>query len=371
MIIKGNRKANIRLHPVNCGISLVVVLALLIITSCKKDEPDNGGGTGEVWNPTPYDLEIPAGFPDMQIPADNPMTEEGVFLGRKLFYDPILSGDNTMSCASCHDQAFSFTDHGNRFSTGINGDQGFRNTMSLLNIGWTDDLNWDGSAIGLEGQAFEPVANPIEMHEEWPNAVSKLKSSQEYPDLFFDAFGTRDFDSTHVVKALAQFERTLISSDSKWDRYLRGEVQLSVAETKGFEIFFTERGDCFHCHSTILFTDNIFHNNGLDSVFADEGLFKVTGDPNDLGKFRTPTLRNVELTAPYMHDGRFATLEEVIEFYSTGLKFSPTVDPLMKNVNQGGVQLTQEEKESLMAFIKTLTDTTFVNNPDFGNITKQ
>jgi cytochrome c peroxidase len=144
-------------------------------------------------------------------------------------------------------------------------------------------------------------------------------------------------------------------------------VQLSVAETRGFEIFFTEKGDCFHCHSTILFTDNEFHNNGLDSVFADNGLFRVTGDPNDIGKFKTPTLRNAIFTSPYMHDGRFQTLEEVIDFYSEGLKFSSTIDPLMKNVNQGGVKLTDGEKEDLLAFIKTLTDTTFINSPDLSN----
>ena len=190
---------------------------------------------------------------------------------------------------------------------------------------------------------------------------------QVYPDLFFKAFGTRTIDSTLVVKAIAQFERTMISSNSKWDRYLRGEVQLTQAESKGFEIFFTEKGDCFHCHTTILFTDHIFHNNGLDSEFADKGLFDVTGDPNDMGKFKTPTLRNLEFTAPYMHDGRFETLEEVIDFYSHEVKFSPTIDPLMKKVQQGGIQLTDEEKESLLAFLKTLTDNSFNENPDFSN----
>jgi cytochrome c peroxidase len=169
-----------------------------------------------------------------------------------------------------------------------------------------------------------------------------------------------------VVKALAQFERTLISADSKWDRYLRGDTELSVAEARGFEIFFTERGDCFHCHSTILFTDNEFHNNGLDSVFTDDGLAGVTGDPADLGRFKTPTLRNLSYTAPYMHDGRFATLEEVIDFYSEGLKFSSTIDPLMKNVNQGGVRLSEEEKTNLLAFLLTLDDHTFITNPDFA-----
>lgn len=330
---------------------------------CKKESANNK----EPWNPSPYELAIPQGFPDMVIPADNPMTEEGVILGRMLFYDPILSADNTQSCASCHAQDFSFTDNGRKLSVGIDGTEGFRNSMSLLNAGWIRGHNWDGSAETLEEQAFEPVTNPVEMHNTWPQAVAALKAHEIYPDLFFNAFGTRYIDSTHVVKALAQFERTLISGNSKWDRYLRGEVQLSITETKGFEVFFTEKGDCFHCHTTILFTDNEFHNNGLDSIFTDRGLYEVTGNPNDIGKFRTPTLRNLVYTAPFMHDGRFETLEEVIDFYSEGLKFSPTIDPLMKNVNQGGVQLTQEEKESLIAFIKTLTDTTFVNNPEFSN----
>jgi cytochrome c peroxidase len=170
-----------------------------------------------------------------------------------------------------------------------------------------------------------------------------------------------------VVKAIAQFERTIISSNSKWDKYLRGEVSLSQTEAKGFEIFFTEKGDCFHCHTTILFTDNLFHNNGLDSIFNDEGLSNITNNPNDQGKFKTPTLRNIEFTAPYMHDGRFTTLEEVIDFYSEGIVWSSTIDPLMKKVSQGGVHLNEEEKNNLIAFVKTLTDTTFVNNSDYSN----
>jgi cytochrome c peroxidase len=218
----------------------------------------------------------------------------------------------------------------------------------------------------LEAQAFEPVTNPVEMHDTWPNAIAKLKAHSSYPNLFYAAFGTKDFDSTHVVKAIAQFERTLISSNSKWDMYLRGETQLNLSETRGYEIFFTERGDCFHCHSTILFTDNEFHNIGLDEAFSDEGLFLVTNDPNDKGRFRTPTLRNAVFTAPYMHDGRFNTLEEVIDFYSEGLRYSPTIDPLMKNIDQGGIRLTDEEKFYLLAFLKTLTDSSFVLNPEYA-----
>lgn len=346
-------------------LSILGIFLIVALGSCSKSsEPEP---PGDSYNPTPYELVIPQGFPDMIIPSDNPMTEEGVELGRMLFYDPILSADNTQSCASCHTAEFGFTDNGKRFSTGIDGLEGNRNSMAVINIGWMSHLFWDGRSAGLEAQALEPVPNPIEMHLPWTEAMSKLNAHSDYPDLFLAAFGTKTIDSTLVTKAIAQFERTMISANSKWDRYLKGEVQLTQAESKGFEIFFTEKGDCFHCHATILFTDNLFHNNGLDSVFTDQGLFDVTGDPNDIAKFKSPTLRNIEYTAPYMHDGRFETLEEVIEFYSHNVKFSPTVDPLMKKVNQGGIQLTDDEKESLLAFLKTLTDDSFIENPEFSN----
>lgn len=344
---------------------VVILLGLLIASSsCKKDEET--GQPEEKWDPTTYELIVPKGYPQPEIPQDNPMTVEGVKLGRMLFYDPILSADNSQSCADCHAPELSFTDV-KKFSTGIDGIAGTRNAMSLINAAWIRNLNWHGDAGTLEEQAFEPVRNPVEMHNTWTNAVESLKSHPDYPDLFFDAYGTRDFDSTHVVQALAQFERILVSNNSRWDQYLRGEAQLSAAESKGFEIFFTEKGDCFHCHTTILFTDNEFHNNGLDSIFSDLGHYEVSANPSDIGRFRTPTLRNLIYTAPYMHDGRFETLEEVIDFYSEGLKFSETIDPLMKKVDQGGINLNQEEKENLIAFLKTLTDTGFVSNPEYAN----
>lgn len=344
---------------------ILILSVTFSLSNCtEKEEPKP---PSEEYDPTPYELKIPEGFPDMLIPGDNPMTVEGVALGRQLFYDPILSGDNSQSCADCHTQSYSFSDNGKQFSEGIDGIEGDRNSPPVINIGWMPQLFWDGRANGVERQALGPVPNPIEMHLKWTEAMHKLQQHNDYPDLFFKAFGTRDIDSNLVVKAIAQFERTLISSDTKWDRYLRGEATLTQAEAQGFEIFFTEKGDCFHCHATILYTDNLFHNNGLDAVFTDNGLAEVTNDLNDIGKFKTPTLRNWEFTAPYMHDGRFATIEEVIDFYSEGVVWSPTVDPLMKQVNQGGVQLTGQEKSHLIAFLKTLTDTTFVNNPEFSD----
>ncbi len=342
--------------------------------TCLYENPsstNNNTGSGE---PTPYELQIPQLFaqylPEPYIPEDNPLTVEGVALGKKLFYDPILSGDGTQSCASCHMPDVAFSDTA-QFSTGIDGVLGGRNAMPVFNMAWNYGRKffWDGRALDLEGQALGPVVNPVEMHNTWPNAVAALQNHPDYPALFKAAFGADQIDSMLVVKAIAQFERTLISGNSKFDRYLMGIESLTPQELNGFNIFMDENaGDCFHCHgnpANPLWTDNDFHNNGLDSVFSDLGLGAITGDPNDNGKFKTPSLRNLSYTAPYMHDGRFATLDEVIEHYSTGLKWSPTIDPLMKKVSQGGVQLSAQQKADLKAFLLTLNDDSFVTNPDF------
>ena len=306
------------------------------------------------------------------IPINNPLTEEGIALGKKLFFDERLSKDNTQSCASCHNPRNSFTDS-LRFSLGVDGVSGTRNSMPLFNLAWNfnDKFTWDGKELSLERQALEPVRNPIEMHSSWSNVASRLQQDQEYPLMFLNAFGTERIDSTLVTKAIAQFERTLISGNAKFDQYLLGNTSLNQQELNGFTIFMSEdKGDCFHCHGSNnnpLWTDNDFHNNGLDASFNDLGLGAVTGDPNDNGKFKSPSLRNLVYTAPYMHDGRFSTLEEVINHYSEGLQNSSTIDPLMKKVNQGGVQLTPLEKADLKAFLITLTDDDFINNPSFQN----
>lgn len=337
---------------------------------------DQNAGSEEVYSPIPYSLKIPELFQqkliDPLIPSNNPLTEEGVALGKKLFFDRKLSGNNTQACASCHKPQNSFTDN-TRFSNGIDGVFGSRNSMPLMNLAWnfTDKFAWDGKELGLERQALEPVKNPIEMHSNWRNVAEKLQQDPEYPTLFLRAFGTTTIDSSLVTKAIAQFERILISGNAKFDQYLLGNATLSLEELNGFTVFMDEeKGDCFHCHGSDnnpLWTDNSFHNNGLDSTFDDLGLGAVTGDPNDNGTFRSPSLRNLNFTAPYMHDGRFATLEEVINHYSEGLQFSSTIDPLMKKVNQGGVQLTPQEKLDLKAFLLTLADPEFINNPDFRN----
>jgi cytochrome c peroxidase len=326
-----------------------------------------GGGTGPLVEPPPAVDSVHVfvdGFPAQRIPAGNGTTRQGVRLGRKLFYDRILSGDDTQSCGDCHAQAFGFTDNGRRFSLGIDGIFGTRSAPSLANIGWRTSLFWDGRAATLEDQALGPVPNPIEMHQEWNVAVAKLQARAEYPQLFWEAFGTRTITSSLVVRAIAQFERTIVSADSRYDRYLRRHATRTPEEERGYVVFFFERGDCFHCHVNYTFTDEAFHNNGLDPAYTDLGLGGITGLANDMGKFKTPSLRNVEFTAPYMHDGRFATLEQVIEHYDSGGFGTPTVDPFIR-VGRG-LGLTVQEKSDLLAFLKSLSDSTFLVNPEYG-----
>ena len=338
-----------------------LVLTLMTLSSCVQDIPVIGSYS---YTTTPYELDIPTGFPQPKIPSDNPMTEEGVELGKKLFYDPILSKDNTHSCASCHFQSNSFSDP-NRFSIGVDGLAGDKNASALINLAWNRFNFWDGRVITLEEQALDPITNELELHSSWTDVVSRIKEDTDYRELIFMAFNTVDFDSIHVVKAIAQFERTLISGNSKYDKFVRNEVNLDVSELRGLEIFNSEKGDCFHCHSYPLLTSNDFHNNGLDpEITMDNGRMDATNDPFDKGKFKSPSIRNVELTAPYMHDGRFNTLEEVIEHYNFGGHNSLTIDPLMKKVDFG-LGLNNQDKIDLINFLKTLTDSTFINNQNF------
>ncbi len=344
------------------------LLILLLCLSCSND--DSG------YQPTALPLEIPQLFSENilapVIPNDNPQTIEGVALGKRLFFDPLLSANNTISCATCHAPQNAFTDN-TATSLGVDGMSGTRNSMPLFNLAWNYDerFAWDGKELSLERQALEPVQNPIEMHSNWDDVVEKLQSHSEYPELFRLAFNTSTITKELTTKAIAQFERTLISANSKFDRYSQGEASLTPQELNGLDVFLREdKGDCFHCHgnpNNPLWTDNIFHNNGLDETFTDLGLGAVTGNPADNGKFRSPSLRNLEYTAPYMHDGRFNTIEEVIDHYSEGLKNSPTIDPLMKKIDEGGVQLSDEDKADLKAFLLTLSDPSFISNPNFQN----
>ena len=367
--------------------AILFLSILFLIWSCNDDEdPIPCSPTGNlsdiVYNPQAYNFVRPTGFPSMLIPSDNELTVDGVELGRHLFYDPILSADSSMSCASCHLPALSFSD-GKKVSKGIDGLDGQRSAMALVNMGYVEKgLFWDGRVNTLEEQALEPIEDPLELHDTWMNVEIKLRRSEFYPTMFRKAFGivdTEEITKDLAVKALAQFERILVSSDSEYDKVkLKEEASYSDSAERGFRMFFDHNqnqglglkdAECSHCHNDVLFSTGEYFNNGLDSVgslteFKDLGLGGVTQDTFDNGKFRAPTLRNIALTAPYMHDGRFQTLEEVIEFYNESPNHSNAANV---DANIRPLGLTDSEKEDLVNFLHTLTDTVFTKNPAFQN----
>ena len=346
---------------------------------------------------TPYEFKMGATFPIPDLPRDNPLTVERVELGRTLFFDQRLSINDEQSCADCHAPEKAFTD-GRRTARGAEGGFGPRNSMPLFNLAWKREFFWDGRAKSLREQVLQPIQNPIEMHQSLTNLVAKLQSSRgsrreealtltsdcrpptselsllmpaatntDYPALFTAAFGGPEITAQKISLALENYLLTLTSFDAKFDRVLRGAEKFTAGEQRGFELFSTEydprRGqfgaDCFHCHGGPLFQSQAFANNGLDGAFADIGREKVTGLASDRGKFAVPSLRNIALTAPYMHDGRFRTLEEVVEHYSTGVVRSSTLDPNLAKHPDGGVPLSAADKQALVAFLNTLTDEQF------------
>jgi len=340
-----------------CGLAIV-----WLSTGC--DENETTAPEGSPFNPETL-LIAAAGFPEMPIPADNPVTREGVELGRMLFYDPSFSDNNAMACASCHAPEFSFTDHNRRFSFAVDGTEGTRNAPTLANAGWEPIPSWDTGVKSVEEMAIATIPNPGGMQSTWEEAIAKLEDSAEYPDMFALAFGDPRITPERCAKAIAQFVRSFVTVNSRYDKWLRGEAELTQSETNGYILFFTERGDCFHCHVPMNFSDHLFHNIGLDEEIVDPGMGAVTGNDHDDGKFKTPTLRNLAWTWPYMHDGRFETLKEVIDHYNSGGFWSPSVDPLIRV--GVGLGLTEAEKQDLVAFLLTLTDSSFVENPDYSD----
>lgn len=361
---------------------VLMITALSLLEGCKRDviseEPHphtpspkpNPGGPDDtvVYNPTFFDLPVFPTLPQAFIPEDNRMSHEAVALGKKLFFEKRLSGNNTQSCASCHKPDEGFAD-ARRFSEGITGAIGSRNAMAIINLAYGNFFFWDGRSKSLEEQALDPITDPIEMNANWSDVLVTLNEDTAYRNGFKRAYNVDVIDSSDVAKAIAQFERTLISSNSKFDRERIGQYQYTELEQKGFDLFVSDTGgDCFHCHQVGTFTGFDFENNGLQDVLVDKGVGDVTGRHTDDGKFKAPTLRNIEFTSPYMHDGRFNTLEEVIEFYDSGVNMnSPNISPNMSHGERinGDLNLTVYEKEALVAFLKTLTDESFINNPDF------
>lgn len=341
------------------------LLSVVLFTSLHSCKPDPAFYSADGHAHTHYNLNIPDGLPAMTIPADNPQTVEGVTLGRKLFYDRILSANNTMSCASCHQFKNYFVDSNKQFSTGIDQIKGTRNSMPLFNIGYSGKFFWDGGAADLESQVVGPITNPVEMHETMENVLHKLQLHPEYPGLFKKAFGTDIITSKMVMQAVAQFERTLLSANSKFDRWKRGEVSFTAQETRGLNLFLDgNKGDCVHCHTYgSTFTDFEFRNTGLDSIPVDLGRARITLKKEDEGKFKTPSLRNIEMTSPYMHDGRFTTLRQCIEHYNKHFKYTDNLAPELKTAVKG--RMNENEIDDLIAFLQTLTDHDFITHTEF------
>jgi len=340
----------------------------LVLLACNK-------APVPVWDTTPYALEY-GDLPEPELPADNPLTVQGVKLGRMLFYETRLSGDNSMACASCHKQENAFTDT-NRFSTGIDGLKGERQAMSAVNMLWnTNGYFWDGRADKLREQSLLPIQDELEMHETLPNVVEKLEQDTMYTRQFFRVFGTEEITAHKISLALEQFMNSIVSYRSKYDQYLAGTTMLTEQEERGMELFFdeynpffpeTSGADCGHCHSGKTFISQEYMNNGLDSIYNDQGRKKVTGQAGDAGAMKVTTLRNIALTPPYMHDGRFKTLEEVINHYNSGLQNSAALNPALAMTMGTGLMLDAQDKADLIAFLHTLTDQALITDPRYAS----
>lgn len=316
-----------------------------------------------MWIKTPFPFRVPKGFPPPVYRfQNNPRTKQGFELGRKLFYDGKLSKDGNFPCSSCHQQFAAFATYEHRLSHGFNNQFSFRNAPGLFNLAWEKELNWDGGINQIEVQPLAPLLDPHEMAEELNPVINKLKKDRTYPILFAQSFGSPGINSQRILKALAQFTASLVSADAKYDRMKRGETQFNQYEEKGYEIF---QKKCASCHQEPLFTDFSYRNTGLeaDSTSNDMGRMRITSRKEDSLKFRVPSLRNVFLTFPYSHDGRFTTISEVLEHYNSGILQSATLDSSLRK----GISISPDDRFYLIYFLETLTDSNFIKNPLFSD----
>ena len=358
---------------------MTFIAITLVWVGCNKETETPDPPEPEVlpdYDPTPYELDY-GFFPKPKIPEDNSLTVQKVLLGRMLFYEKKLSKGETQSCADCHLQVDGFSDI-RRFSLGVDDLPGKRQAMGIFNMAWhTNGFFWDGRAPMLRDQALKPIQDPLEMNETLENAVAKLQDTKDYRFQFARAFEDSSITSEKMGLAMEQFMNIVLSMNSKYDQFLLGETTLTESEERGHNIFFTEfdpngtdkGGECFHCHAGVNFTNNKYMNNGLDTdaEFTDLGYFETTGLDGDKARFKVPSLRNIALTPPYMHDGRFETLEEVIDHYTHGVKPSSTIDEIMQYNLDPGLPLTAQDKADLIAFLKTLSDETFQANEEYSN----
>ncbi len=329
--------------------------------SCSDDDSDE-------YQNIPIEFNVPSNFPALAYNLEtNPLTEKGFELGKKLFYDGRLASDGVVSCGFCHIQEDAFTHHGHTFSHGVGESIGTRNTPSIQNLAFQTTFMWDGATNHLDLQPIIPLTSPIEMDGNFENIISMMKNDSSYKKLFKQAFSNGEINAENMLKALGQFMVMATSSNSRFDKYRRNENggTLSTNELEGYAIF---NQKCASCHATDIFTDNSFRNNGLpvNPALNDVGRYRVTELSEDLYKFKVPSLRNIEKTAPYMHDGRFYTLDAVLEHYNNGVVNSETLDSTLNSNSTLGIPLTNNEKTKIIAFLKTLTDNQYLTDKRFS-----
>jgi cytochrome c peroxidase len=327
---------------------LLYLSFLLLLSACNKD------------NEEVFALSYPDYFPaPVYTFENNELTKEKFELGRKLFYDGILSSDNTVSCGNCHSQVHAFADHNVTFSTGVNNGIGERNSPSITNMIWSPSFMWDGGVNHIEVFSLAPITNPVEMNETMANVIDKLNQSGFYKSAFKKAYGTDEITDQLLFRALTSYMAMVVSSNSRYDLFRQGKVIFTPQEVEGLQLF---EQKCASCHTAPLFTNYSFQNNGLDSEFTDLGRGRITLEEADKGKFKVPSLRNIELTYPYMHDGRFWSLEQVLDHYDHGIKQSAT----LSNQLSSGIPMTTEEKQKIILFLKTLTDNKVISEFKFA-----
>jgi len=333
----------------------ILAFILLVVFACNKaDKLDI------------LDLEFkltkPSHFPEPKYNLENNSISSAQFeLGRKLFYEPLLSRNNTISCGSCHINQHAFTHHGHDISHGIDDKLGTRNTMPLMNLAWADNYFWDGGVLHLDLSPVAPIENPVEMDETLSNVINKLNNHKEYPMLFEKAYGNKEINSINLLKSLSTFMLTLVSSNSKYDQVINGKSTFSTEELAGYEIF---KNNCSSCHKEPLFTDYSFRDNGIGlNTIKDYGRYTITNLEQDKLKFKVPSLRNLKYTAPYMHDGKFYTLESVINHYRFQIQDTPNLDPILKEKRK--IDLSVEQVDNLISFLNTLNDESFINDKRF------
>ncbi len=334
---------------------IVWIFICLSLVSCSSDEPPTIGDS--------FEFVKPEHFPETTYTFENnSISKEGFELGKRIFFDPILSRDNTIACASCHDQTVAFADPQHRLSLGVDQRVGIRNAPQLANLAFYKNFFWDGGVIHVDFVPLNAIKNPLEMDENVSDVIIKMTNHPEYPGLFKEVFGTDSVTTPRMLQALSQFMVMLVSANSAYDKYVLGEGQLDEVELEGLQLF---ESKCGTCHSGELFTDQNFRNNGLDNTPKDIGRALITEREEDNGKFRVPSLRNVSLTSPYMHDGRFISLKEVLDHYAEGVQESATLDPILINGTEKGISLTDDEKTKIIAFLETLTDYEFISESKY------